>query len=199
MLSENEVNHNAELEALYCGLLRCVSEVPGGCPDKLFKSFGKLALVAETGLQGDLNDWSAFGQQVPCFPNAVLGQVGVGCQTDILFEHSQQMKRTDVDEHGDFFEGEIVLILFLYKLLGYLNVFSVGCFLNHRRPRCRVADQQMRQRLDHPGFFFNCRCFGFFYRRMQGVQQIRGVVVLNVLVSEKQRLCRFPGKVLVEL
>lgn len=127
MVSENEVNYNAELEALYCGILRCVSEVPGRCPDKLFKSFGKLALVAE---------------------------------------------------------------------IGYLNVFSVGCFLNHKRPRCRVADQQMCQRLDHPGFFFNCRCFGFFYRRMQGVQQIRGFVVLNVLVSEKQRLCRFSGKLI---
>ena len=40
MVSENEVNYNVELEALYCGLLRCVAEVPGRCPDKLFKSFG---------------------------------------------------------------------------------------------------------------------------------------------------------------
>ena len=34
---------------------------------------------------------------------------------------------------------------------------------------------------------------------MQGMQQIRGFVVLNVLVSEKQRLCGFPGEVLIKL
>ena len=63
----------------YCGvLLKCPGVVPTSCLNLLVE----LALVAETGLQGDLNDWSAFGQQVPCLPNAVLGQVGVGCQTD---------------------------------------------------------------------------------------------------------------------
>lgn len=181
---ENEVNYNKDLGALYCGLLLCIAELPGCGSDKLFEPLGKLTLVAETGPQGDLHDWSTFRQEVPCFPNAALGQVGVGWQPDLCFEHSQQMKGTDVDGLCNLFEGEIVLVMLLYKLLCYSNVVSVGCVLNHKRPRRPVADQQMRHRLDQPGFFFHCRCFGFFYCRMQGMQQIRGVVVLNVLFSE---------------
>jgi len=184
VVRENEANYNGDLGALYCGLLRCFAELPGCGSDKLFEPLGKLTLVAKTGLQGDLHDWSAFGQGVPCFPNAVLRQVGVGCQPGLRFEHSQQMKGADVDDPRNLFEGEIVHIMLLNKLLGYSNVFSVGCVLNHKRPRRPVADQQMRHRLDQPGFFFHCRSFGFFYCRMQGMQQIRGVVVLNVLVLE---------------
>jgi len=58
---ENEADYNKDWGGLYCGLLRFFAELSGCGSDKLFEPPGKLTLVAETGQQRDLHDWSAFG------------------------------------------------------------------------------------------------------------------------------------------
>ena len=84
MASQNLPRLYGNVVAGSCGLLRYFAVTARRGPDELFETSGKLALITEACLQGDIDDGGLLQQQAFCLPDANLGQVGVGGQPEAL-------------------------------------------------------------------------------------------------------------------
>lgn len=78
----------------------CDADDPRECP-------GKMTLVGKTGVQADLDNGQAFGEQLPGMVDTFLNEIGVGGKPDFCAEEPQEVKFAEAGRTGQFGEGDV--------------------------------------------------------------------------------------------
>ena len=78
----------------------CNADDPRECP-------GKMTLVGETGVQADLDNGEAFGEQLPGMVDTFLDEIGVGRKPHLCAKEPHEVKFAEAGGTRQFGEGDV--------------------------------------------------------------------------------------------